>query len=125
MPTVNQGYTFTGTTDPITYTKLNLVGWSQGGPRSAGWAAQHPDKVNKLVALSNTSAVRVPGTKEYAQAEQLVSELKPHLGKQMFNRLTELGAVVRPSTPAEFAAFLKKEDAKWGEVVRKGNIKLD
>jgi len=29
------------------------------------------------------------------------------------------------STPAEFAAFLKKEDAKWGEVVRKGHIKLD
>ena len=33
-------------------TKLNLVGWSQGGPRSAGWAAQHPDKVNKLVLLA-------------------------------------------------------------------------
>jgi len=29
------------------------------------------------------------------------------------------------STPAEFAAFLKKEDAKWAEVVRKGAIKLD
>jgi pimeloyl-ACP methyl ester carboxylesterase len=33
-------------------TKLNLVGWSQGGPRSAGWAAQHPDKVNRLVLLA-------------------------------------------------------------------------
>src|SRR5262249_20773442 len=33
-------------------TKLNLAGWSQGGPRSAGWAAQHPDKVNKLVLLA-------------------------------------------------------------------------
>ena len=32
--------------------KLNLFGWSQGGPRSAGWAAQHPDKVNKLVLLA-------------------------------------------------------------------------
>ena len=29
------------------------------------------------------------------------------------------------STPAEFAAFLQKEDAKWGEVVRKGTIVLD
>lgn len=26
MPTVTPGYTFTGTTDPITYTKLNLLG---------------------------------------------------------------------------------------------------
>jgi pimeloyl-ACP methyl ester carboxylesterase len=33
-------------------TKLNLIGWSQGGPRSAGWAAQHPDKVNKMVLLA-------------------------------------------------------------------------
>jgi pimeloyl-ACP methyl ester carboxylesterase len=33
-------------------TKLNLFGWSQGGPRAAGWAAQHPNKVNKLVLLA-------------------------------------------------------------------------
>ena len=40
-------------------------------------------------------------------------------------RFSELGAQPVGSTPAEFAAFLKKEDAKWGEVVRKGNITLD
>ena len=33
-------------------TKINLVAWSQGGPRSAGWAAQHSDKVNKMVLLA-------------------------------------------------------------------------
>lgn len=33
-------------------TKLNLLGWSLGGPRSAGWAAQHADKVLKLVLLA-------------------------------------------------------------------------
>jgi pimeloyl-ACP methyl ester carboxylesterase len=32
--------------------RLSLIGWSQGGPRAAGWAAQHPDKVNKLVLLA-------------------------------------------------------------------------
>jgi pimeloyl-ACP methyl ester carboxylesterase len=32
--------------------KLSLVGWSQGGPRTAGWAAQHPEKVNRLVLLA-------------------------------------------------------------------------
>jgi tripartite-type tricarboxylate transporter receptor subunit TctC len=40
-------------------------------------------------------------------------------------RFTALGATPIGSTPAEFAAYLKKEDAQWGEVVRKGNIKLD
>lgn len=32
--------------------KLNLLGWSQGGPRSAGYAAQHADKVLKMVLLA-------------------------------------------------------------------------
>jgi pimeloyl-ACP methyl ester carboxylesterase len=32
--------------------KLNLIGWSQGGPRAGGWAARHPDRVNRLVLLA-------------------------------------------------------------------------
>ena len=40
-------------------------------------------------------------------------------------RLKDLGAQPVGSTPTEFAAFLKKEDAKWGDVVKKGDIKLD
>ena len=32
--------------------KLNVLAWSLGGPRSAGYAAQHPDKVAKLVLLA-------------------------------------------------------------------------
>jgi pimeloyl-ACP methyl ester carboxylesterase len=52
--------------------RLSLVGWSQGGPRTAGWAAQHPDKVNKLVLLapaySNRTGVppRPPAPREPA-----------------------------------------------------------
>jgi tripartite-type tricarboxylate transporter receptor subunit TctC len=40
-------------------------------------------------------------------------------------RFTDVGAQPIGSTPAQFADYLKKEDAKWGEVVRKGNIKPD
>jgi tripartite-type tricarboxylate transporter receptor subunit TctC len=40
-------------------------------------------------------------------------------------RFSDVGAQPIGSTPAQFADYLKKEDAKWGEVVRKGNIKLD
>jgi pimeloyl-ACP methyl ester carboxylesterase len=32
--------------------KLDLVGWSLGGPRAGGYAAQHPDKVRRLVLLA-------------------------------------------------------------------------
>jgi pimeloyl-ACP methyl ester carboxylesterase len=32
--------------------RVALIGWSQGGPRAGGWAAQHPEEVSKLVLLS-------------------------------------------------------------------------
>jgi pimeloyl-ACP methyl ester carboxylesterase len=32
--------------------KLSLVGWSLGGPRSAGYASGHADKISKLVLLA-------------------------------------------------------------------------
>jgi len=32
--------------------KINLVGWSQGGPRAGGWTALHPDQVAKLILLA-------------------------------------------------------------------------
>jgi tripartite-type tricarboxylate transporter receptor subunit TctC len=40
-------------------------------------------------------------------------------------RFNDLGAQPVGSTPAQFADYLKKEDAQWAEVVRKGNIKQD
>ena len=32
--------------------RLSLVGWSLGGPRAGGYAAQHPEKVQRLVLLA-------------------------------------------------------------------------
>jgi pimeloyl-ACP methyl ester carboxylesterase len=44
--------------------KVSLVAWSLGGPRAGGYAAQHPEKVNRLVlfapAYSRTSAATQP-----------------------------------------------------------------
>lgn len=45
--------------------------------------------------------------------------------EEVRQRLKDVGAQPVGSTAAEFAAFLNKEDAKWGEVIRKGDIKLD
>ena len=40
-------------------------------------------------------------------------------------RLTALNAQLRPNTPAEFGAFVVSEIAKWGKVVRDGNIQIE
>jgi tripartite-type tricarboxylate transporter receptor subunit TctC len=41
------------------------------------------------------------------------------------SRLAVEGVEVGKATPAEFSAYIKKEIAKWGEVIRKGRIKSD
>lgn len=63
-----------------------------------------------------------PGAIAGKLQQTLVEVLKEDVVKQ---RLDELGARPVGSTPAEFAAFLGKENAKWGEVVRQGDIKQD
>jgi len=35
------------------------------------------------------------------------------------------GAVPQPGSPADFATFMRDESARWGEVVRKNNIKIE
>lgn len=40
--------------------KVALVGWSQGGPRIAGYAARHPEKVSRLVVLAPAYARNGP-----------------------------------------------------------------
>jgi pimeloyl-ACP methyl ester carboxylesterase len=43
--------------------KVSLVAWSLGGPRAGGYAAQHADKVNRLVLFApayNAAAASVP-----------------------------------------------------------------
>jgi tripartite-type tricarboxylate transporter receptor subunit TctC len=40
-------------------------------------------------------------------------------------RLTKLGAISRASSPAEFAAFIAAENAKWSALAKSANIKVD
>ncbi|WP_295978217.1 tripartite tricarboxylate transporter substrate binding protein [uncultured Variovorax sp.] len=45
--------------------------------------------------------------------------------EEVKKRFVDVGVQPVGSTSAEFADFLKKEDTKWADVIRKGNIKLD
>jgi tripartite-type tricarboxylate transporter receptor subunit TctC len=60
----------------------------------------------------------IAGKLQKAVAESLQDE-------EVKKRFSDVGAQPIGSTPTQFADYLKKEDAKWGDVVRKGNIKLD
>jgi pimeloyl-ACP methyl ester carboxylesterase len=49
--------------------RINLVGWSQGGPRAGGYAAQHPEQVQRLVLLAPAYARNGPSTAPAPRAD--------------------------------------------------------
>jgi len=52
--------------------KINLGGWSQGGPRAGGYAAQHPEQVQRLVLLAPAYARTGPDAAPAARADAVV-----------------------------------------------------
>ncbi|MFM9971875.1 MAG: Bug family tripartite tricarboxylate transporter substrate binding protein [Burkholderiales bacterium] len=44
---------------------------------------------------------------------------------EITKRLTEAFVELLVATPADTAVFISKEKARWGEVIRRGNIKAD
>ncbi len=109
------------------------------GGKLRALAVSAPERSRRLPEVPTVAEAAIPGYEAYewngmflpagtpapiaAQLQQALAEVLKE--DEVRQRLTDLGAQPIGSTPAEFAAFLKKEDAKWDEVVRKGNIKLD
>ena len=52
--------------------KLNLAGWSQGGPRAGGYTAQHPEHVQRLVLLAPAYARTGPDSATTPRADAVV-----------------------------------------------------
>jgi pimeloyl-ACP methyl ester carboxylesterase len=52
--------------------RINLAGWSQGGPRAGGYTAQHPDQVQRLVLLAPAYARTGPDSAPAANPNAVV-----------------------------------------------------
>lgn len=109
------------------------------GGKLRALAISSPERAKRLPNVPTVAETVIPGYEVYEWngmflpagtpaaiagklQQTLVEVLKEDAVRQ---RLEDLGAKAVGSTPAEFATFLGKENAKWGEVVRKGDIKLD
>ena len=44
---------------------------------------------------------------------------------KLSNRLSDMGGMLLPGSPADFGKLVSDETAKWGKVVRAANIKAD
>lgn len=109
------------------------------GGKLRALAVAAPQRSARLPDVPTVSETVIPGYEAYewngiflptgtpepvaARLHQALSEVLQDA--EVRQRLSDLGAQPMGTTPAEFAAFLQKEDAKWGEVVRKGAIVLD
>jgi tripartite-type tricarboxylate transporter receptor subunit TctC len=107
-------------------------------------------KAGKLRALAITSATRsaalpeVPTVSEFVAGyeassffgvgapkgtpAEIVSKLNSEInaglaGRQLKERLDDLGGDPMPMSPAEFARLIAEETEKWGKVIRTANIK--
>ncbi|KRD18549.1 LacI family transcriptional regulator [Acidovorax sp. Root267] len=109
------------------------------GGKLRALAVSAPERSRRLPDVPTVAETVIPGYEAYewnglflpaGTPEPIAAKLREAVQEvmkedELKQRLADMGAQPVGSTPAEFAAFLKKEDAKWGEVVRKGNIKLD
>ena len=109
------------------------------GGKLRALAISAPERSKRLPEVPTVAETVIPGYEVYewngmflpagtpapiaGKLQQAVVEVLKEDAVQQ--RLADIGARSVGSTPAEFATFLAKEDAKWGEVVRKGDIKQD
>ena len=109
------------------------------GGKLRALAISAPERAKRLPEVPTVAETVIPGYEVYewngmflpagtpapiaGKLQQAVVEVLKEDAVQQ--RLADIGARSVGSTPAEFASFLAKEDAKWGEVVRKGDIKQD
>ena len=103
--------------------KVSMVAWSLGGPRAGGYAAQHPEKVNRLVLLapaynreaaSEAPALPRPGTVFNTQSR---SEFDANWDRQVGCE-NQVDPKVREVVWAEMLAS-DPTGATWGSGVRR------
>src|SRR5450759_3197213 len=68
----------------------------------------------------------VPAKTPDAIVNKLAEEIaKATRSAEVLERFRNDGTIAVGSTPAEFAEFIQKEQARWGEVVRKSGVKVE
>ena len=72
-----------------------------------------------------SSAAEAIGCRK-AAAARLNRALNAALAEpEVRQKLADVGIETRPGTPEDLARFVRAEADKWGEVIRKGNIRAD
>jgi pimeloyl-ACP methyl ester carboxylesterase len=104
--------------------KVSMVSWSLGGPRAAGYAAQHPEKVRKLVLLApayNRKASATPPEEVPAKGAALTTQSHEEFTAN-WDRQTGCPDQYEPATSDSVWSSMVESDpigATWGTGVRR------
>ncbi len=104
--------------------KLNMIGWSLGGPRAGGYAAQHPDKVQALVLLApayNRAARSDPPEQVPASGAAMNTQSLAEFTANWDRQVGCADQYGRGTHDAVWAAMLASDPvgATWGSGVRR------
>jgi len=103
--------------------RVNLIAWSQGGPRSGGYTALHPEKVRRLVLLAPAYNPTGPAAAPAASAQATAFNTQSH-AEFVANWDRQVGCsdqYVQTASDAVWAAMLASDPvgATWGDGVRR------
>ena len=104
--------------------KVSLVGWSQGGTRTAGYVAQHPHKVARLVVLAPAYLRDMPSAAPNplpARDGSMTAQSKQSFLANWERQVGCPGQYEPDASAAVWAAMLASDPvgAKWGPGVRR------
>jgi pimeloyl-ACP methyl ester carboxylesterase len=103
--------------------RVSLVAWSLGGPRSGGYAAQNPQKVNRLVLLAPGYRRDMPADAPKTQAEGAAFNTQSRAEFDAnWDRQVGCPAQYEPSTAESVWSSMLASDpvgATWGPGVRR------
>ncbi|MDX1982713.1 MAG: alpha/beta fold hydrolase [Bryobacteraceae bacterium] len=106
--------------------KVNLVGWSLGGPRAGGYAARHPEKVAKMVLLA--PAYRASQRTAAGPRAMMNTQSRADLDANWDRQLGCPDQFEMAARESVWAAMLEADPvgATWGTGVRRApNVRYD
>ena len=107
--------------------QVSLIAWSLGGPRAGGYAAQHPDKVKKLVLLApayNRNAAGIAPAQIPANGAAMNTQSHDEFTANWDRQVGCPNQYERAASDAVWSAMLESDPvgATWGGGVRRAPL---
>ena len=106
--------------------KVLAVGTTSRHPDFAGVPTMAEAGLPGFEATAPWVGILAPAGTPATVVNRLAEEMRKSLARpETRERMRQLGAVIVADTPAEFAAFLRKDHERWAQVIRTSGVKAE